>query len=555
MRWLSGRKRAAPKATKTGGPGGPPEGNGPAETQPAQKADLHRPIYPRQLSPGNMLTISEENGILRAVAFRGWRVLAWGTAIPEPAGNQDQASAPAEVAQADRLRALLRALAVRPDGVVADLPFLAPLLRRLALPKVDRHYVAQVAHSELMQTLPFAAEGVDVAWRARPKGTGYEVFATAVPKAAVDQRFQMLKGAKLRPLGVYSKAQALALASGVTEGIVVHLSPSQATAVLLLERVPRIVHQVRLVEGDQPAEQARTVAKAVEVVAEQYQILEPVSEGTALPVVLTGQLAAEAPLAEALGQILHREVLPFAPPLTHPEQFSPAEYAINLGLALSHRMGTRARRRAPATEVPPVNLLSERHLPRPVPTRLLATLIILLFLSVGAGLATDRLDATTSRAAQLSARLETVSAQERQHRLTLNQVKGLQEKTRAVEQLVQGLEANLTGLKGDMEALLERLGMITSQALPPGARLSNVSLRGDGFALSGTASSYEEVLQFTANLRASKLFYQVKIAQAGGTMALSPGSEGGEGEVGRIVFQVKASLPPAPQPEPTPGPK
>ena len=299
-----------------------------------------------QMFSRRKITISLDKDVIRVVVFRGRKVLAWGTAQmgdsdtdEEQDQEQDIVSRESEPA-AERLSALLRHLGVQRGRVVADLPLHAPLMRHLQLPKMRRRFRDDVVKSEVMETIPFSEEQVDLAWEARSNGQGHDVFAIAVSKSEMASQIRVLEDAGLRPRAAYAKATALAHAANITDGIMVHVGPFHAAFVLVHQSVPRVVHEVEL--GDKystPEEQAEVIAKTIKEVAGFAQTLDSAEQSQYLPVVLTGQVAKDGPLAQELQQALQIEMLTIAPPFVYPEHFPPSEYAANIGLALADEAG------------------------------------------------------------------------------------------------------------------------------------------------------------------------------------------------------------------------
>ncbi|MEE9249012.1 MAG: pilus assembly protein PilM, partial [Dehalococcoidia bacterium] len=513
------------------------EPQSPPRSAAPQRAFLRRPRGPadhiRGILRRRKVTLSLENDVMRVVVIERGEVVAWGTAAQaeKPVAENNDADLEGE-GQADRLRNLLKHLGIFGGRVVTDLPLHAPLMRHLQLPKIGRRYLEEVVASEVLETIPFSAEEVDLTWQVRSNGTDQEVLAVAVQKEVMDDHVRLLSEAGIRPRAAYSKAVALAHVAGVTDGIVVHLESSQVALVLVHQGVPQVAYQVEFAENEtSPQEQAEAVSKAVEVVSGYYQNIDSGDASQRLPVVLTGQLSSEGPLAQALQQALQREVQPFTPPLVCPENFPPGEYAVNLGLALADQARTKARGKVSVHGMPSVNLLPERYLPRPLPIMAVAVFVALLLLGTVAFNITPQVDSVSNEAVVLSASLTEVQRQQRQQRLLLASTRAIEEDTQAAQQLSQGLVSNLAGLDGDLEVLLEQLETLTSTALPPNVRLSTLKQIGEGYALTGTASTYEDTLQYTANLRTSDPFGAVWIKQAAGNA-----------DGGTISFQVTAGV-------------
>ncbi|MCH7625668.1 MAG: hypothetical protein IIC83_07065, partial [Chloroflexi bacterium] len=329
-------------------------------------------------------TLTVENGVARIVVFEGNEVVAWGLANPDSdlrrllgVGAQDEN-------YPSRLEGLLEEIQLRRARIVTDLPLYTPLLRSFQLPKFRSKYLDPVILSEVLETIPFDERDVDVAWQYRQNNSGNEVFATAVPKTVVDKHIEVLRGLNVQPSAAYSRGTALAYAVGVPNAIVVHLAPEHSAVVLVRERAPQIIQELGLPEEAAGVERRiEVITHAVEQVGSYYQPLNGRSEDPLPPVIITGEFSVESGLLAKLRVALSNEVISFvATDIVYPEHFPPQEYAVNIGLALGDRARTKLRNKIKGDRGPTINLLSDRHLPRPWPVWPAASFMTILMLVV-----------------------------------------------------------------------------------------------------------------------------------------------------------------------------
>ncbi|MCH7785916.1 MAG: hypothetical protein IIC22_00250 [Chloroflexi bacterium] len=492
------------------------------------------------------MTITVEDGVVRVVVFQGTKAIAWGTANPE----EDFSSPDLDMgALADgyafRLHALLKELKFGRIRLVTELPLYMPLLRQIQLPSMKRRYFDPIVLAELLDTTPFAEEEVDIKWQHRKNELGYEVFAATFPKRVVDSHIRTLKRGNIRPSATYSRAIALAFASGVPEVIVVHLTPSEAAIVLARDGRAEVVHKTSLTGWEEaPARLAKDIAKAIEQVVGQASTLDVKESDLAyIPVVLTGQLASETALTGALERIIQREILGFGPPLDYPEHFPPAEYAANIGLALADRSRGRTGEKLSKKNAPSVNLLSERHLPRPFPIRPIAAFVAILLFGVVAINVATQVETVILDASALNNRVENLERQARLHRLSIGRARALEQNVDVVEQFAASLESQLGEFEADTNSLLAKLEAITLESLPPNVRVTVLSMSGDEFGFSGKASSYDDVLQFTKNLREidPEIFSVVKILRLTSADGAELVDEDSEARKGSVSFEITAT--------------
>jgi Tfp pilus assembly protein PilN len=237
-------------------------------------------------------------------------------------------------------------------------------------------------------------------------------------------------------------------------------------------------------------------------------------------------------------------VLPPRPPLDYPQDFPLEEYATNVGLFLADRASRKGLRQDAGPTAHSLNLLPERHRPRQLPVLQTAIFITLLLLAIHPFNVSDLVDAKLREKQAISQDLQELKAQERNHDRLLashQENKNVLENTTGQS---QKLESRLDTLQEEMDTLLARLVTITSLALPPNVELSGVAPLGDGYSLSGSASSYAEALQYVNNLKTYPVFQDAKALRVEGSGGTNP-----EGGVGRISFQIRVSLPEEPTSE------
>jgi len=460
------------------------------------------------------VTLSVEEGAMRVVVFQGRQVVNWDhvTLENEPADPEQQA--PASPAATDRLRRALAELGAQRGRLVTDLPPYTPLMRHFQLPKSGGRYLENMVVSEVLDTIPFEVDEVDITWRSQRNRTGQEVIAVAVPKDKIDGRVRLAREAGLPPRAAYSRAAALAFAAGFPDSIVINVQRSETAVILVRDGSPRVLHQLETTSGAvDPQQQADALATAVQRVIGYYQPIYPETDSTPLPVVMTGQAAADDSLAEILSQSLGRAVLPFAPALNCPDDFPQSEYAANLGLFLADQTKGKPRSQSSAWMAPALNLLPERHLPQGLPVQAFLSFAIIVLLGAAIFPATSQIDAMAREADQLSIELERVQSEERKQRKGFSRERTRQILLQEDQGRALGMEARLAELKLEMNTLVDQLRAITEVTLPFSVELANVAPKEEGISLTGVADSYGDVFQYAENLRASPQFEDASVLQ------------------------------------------
>ena len=496
------------------------------------------------LFPANLLlrlrsatvTLSMEDDAIRVVVFRGRRVVAWDFANlkPESTGSEEQTGTSDN--GAGRLRELLTGLNIHRGRIVTDLPLFTPLLRHFQLPQANANFVNAMVESEVLDTIPFSADEVDITSHQQRVGGSVEVVAVAVPRRAIDGQVRLVRAAGLTPKAAYSQASALALAAGVPDAIVIHLQPSETAVVLVRGGSPRVVHQLELPKATGTAqEQADALALAVEQVGGYYQSLDPEVDSAAFPVVMTGLAMENGSFIQVLAQTLGRTVLDLAPPLRVPDGFPSAAFAANLGLLLAHKAKGNPWGKGSMRKGATPNLLPERHLPQGLlPVQGLAVIVILVLLASPLQYATRQIDSLVQDTDNLTEEVKELRTAVQARRTDVGLENDAKKELEMVTNQIESLESQVTDLDDDMTQLLARLDAITTSARPENVRLSSLSPGMSGFVLVGNTDSHNDVLEYAANLRSSEHFSDATIIEVTGS---SQGSTGGN-----LTFRILATI-------------
>ncbi len=485
-------------------------------------------LFNRQL-----ITLDVKDGELRFVVFRRGRVVRWGMVTLDGGGDDQEATAL-------QLKALVHELGLVGHWVVS-LPLRAALVRRLALPKIERRYLGQVVASEVAERIPFPVEQVDLAWAMEQGQKGQQVVAVVVPKEVMDRTVVSLKAAGLTLAAMYPRAMALAYAAGSPKaGVVVDLGVSSVGVVLVENGVPQMVHEVELSGGREG--EAAAISHGVEQVLTQYQEPED-GENKSLPVLVTGSRGAKGMTREEVEGRLGRKAAVHNPAVGLPGHFVPAEYAVNLGLFFAYEARQSPLRRASQGTVVSANVLPKRHRAQPLPLLPAGVFLsIALFAYAAMGLRGDLGD-VVSRRDVLASRLVSLEGQERLHRLDRIKTEADKKRAAVTNDLADKIEARMDQMRQEINAAMIDLNMISSEAAAVGLQITGTGLSGDGYSVSGNASSRDVIIAYAGRLRRSGTFQDVAITsiQTGTSASPGPDGTGVEPGMGGVSFQLKAS--------------
>ena len=232
-----------------------------------------------------------------------------------------------------------------------------------------------------------------------------------------------------------------------------------------------------------------------------------------------------------LPRVLGRPVLPFTPMVDCPDNFPQDAYATNLGLLLADQARTKRWGDSDGAIGPALDVLPQRYRPRPLPLVPIGVFTA-LFLLVGlAVVTTGTVNDKVSDADQLALKRDQAKIEGKtQLEIQLTRL-GQQRELEEDRELARGMGSGLAQLRLIIDTTVNGLAAIIESTPRFGVELSGVAPNEEGFALAGTAGSYNEVFAYAEHLRASDLFEKASIGQLTGS---------GEG---KVSFSLIASVP------------
>ena len=489
---------------------------------------------------GVKLVVDIDDGVAKVLVVAGRQVRSWGTVSLDEGAMQGVPGGAAAPANADDLRKLLRALAPFGARTITSLPLYATLFRRFNLPKMSRRYLDAVIASEMVESMPFTADQVDIVWQLRGRQGDAEVLTAAVPKEAMDHRVLLLKGIGSRPSAVYPRAMALAFCAPAANVIIVELGRYTTSLVRVTHGFPQTMHSLDLSSlGADVEAKAQAIGQAIEQIACCSGTESESMGDRSIPVLFVGTLAKNKPLADTLTRMVGRPVLSIRTALSCPEHFPSHEYAANLGLVLADRGKLKPGKRLAIHRRPSVNVLPERHVPRPIPVRPAATFGLLFALTYLAFSMSRVVEMEVGEADALRSEAASVGLEVRSRLVSKGIVEGTSKKIEAAKNVQGTLESHLARLDVEMKAQQRRLELITREVLPVGVRLATVAQQGTTFTLSGSADSADLVIQYAARIRSADAFASVKVVQL--DTSVSNAVARPEGSLPVVTFQIKAA--------------
>jgi Tfp pilus assembly protein PilN len=246
---------------------------------------------------------------------------------------------------------------------------------------------------------------------------------------------------------------------------------------------------------------------------------------------LVGDVGRNAEVVKHLADFLGTELVPFRSSFSYPEHFPVEEYAANLGLALADRTAALAHRRLPASVLPSLNLMPERHMPRPLPLLQVAIFVpMLLFAYVTLNIS-ERIEEVQAEETAFASQARVLELEARKQRLAFAAVAAERQDATEAASLAANLDAFIAKREAVFQTYASQVAAMLDQASVVGVIVSNFASQQDGFLIVGTAAHFVDVSTYAELLSQSNAFEAVKI-----TNVERPDA------AGSVTFQVQVSI-------------
>ncbi len=461
------------------------------------------------------LNISNSN--IQVLSLKGKQVKKWGS-FPLAEGLVRDGLVLQPQAVAEAIEALFKTNKISRENVVVSLAGMSFTYRFLSLPRLKPALVEEALLRAAKREISLPLDELYLSWHPIPgKGEEQEYFVLGVPRNLVDTILQTLSLAGIEPSMMELRPLALARTAGRSDAIVVNMQPDCFDIVFIAGGIPRVIHTISpRGEGATLEDNIRRLADELSKTAAFYQSSHPDTRmGADTPLVLTGELSAEAPTRKLLQDEVEYAVETLVPPVEFPSELPVEAFTTSIGLALKK---TPPKPGGKGEEVRfhdiNINILTARY--RKKKTKpLRAGYILLGILLAAAVIALYPLYQARSRLAEDNAALHTaLNGIERQINLSVL----IAEQTTVTEDYLAELTEEMEDLDAANRSILDNRGKYSgnlqalNEALPAGVLFTSVEIDDNSITARGETDSVFTVVKYAQALEATGTFLEVRIA-------------------------------------------
>jgi Tfp pilus assembly PilM family ATPase/Tfp pilus assembly protein PilN len=488
------------------------------------------------------LEISNSN--IKILSLKGRQVIKWGSAALKGGLVRDGLiMEPQSVAEA--VNELFKATGIRKENVAVSLAGLSFTYRFLNLPRMKQALLEEAVMRAARKEMSLPPEELYLSWRSIPgKAEEQSFFVLGVPRNPVDAAVKALNIAGIEPYAMELQPLALARAANRRDAIAVSIDSECFNIVFIADGIPRVIHTLSpRGEGATLEDNIRRLADELSKTAAFYQSSHPETRFTAeTPLLLAGDMAAEAPAAALLQAETEYPVEPLAPPVEFPPGIPSATYASTSGLALNYLSRKSAGRTKEGFYDININILSGKYRKSRAKTVSAFQVWLGIFLAAAVVLLFP-LHIEISKFKNETIRLEN---ELRQVNLSLNMANLIAAENAVAEADIQTTVNATLNLRAANQAITGSRGSYTgglkavTDILPEKLLLTSIEIDADRITLSGEAENVFTVIDYALALEAEP-FREVRISRLDEAVLKAGGgneTESSSNTTSNIIFEI-----------------
>ena len=245
-----------------------------------------------------------------------------------------------ETRVAESVKQLFKLQEVADTNVVVGISGLNSVFRVISIPEVPQNLLSEAVSNEAGRILPMPLSQVYISYQQLPSPKGeLRLFLAAYPRNSTDVLLSVIHKAGLKPQMMDLAPLALARCINTNRAIIVNAWLTFVDIIVLSERIPVVIRSLSLpVEETSLEEKLQAVAEEINRTITFYNSTyqdKPLDKTTGIFV--SGNISSEPEKLQYLEKLGY-PVSALKPPVVYKDVFDPAQYMVNIGLALKKQL-------------------------------------------------------------------------------------------------------------------------------------------------------------------------------------------------------------------------
>jgi len=461
--------------------------------------------------PRNITSLYIDDTSIKLMVTRGKRVSKLGD-VPLDSDLMNNDAEDKQTELVTKIQHLIKTNKINTKRVIVGISGLQCISRPVVLPQLPKTMLDEAFLREARRVFPVPPEQLHISWQIISESEGnMKAFMVAVPKHIADPLLSALNQVGLKPYLMDVKPLALTRLVKEPNAIIIDVQVTEFDLVIMSDGIPQPIRTISL-----PQETTSLADKMLIVKDELKRTIQffnsnnhdsPITSDTT--VYVSGELADEPDVYEALSQETGYRVLPLVSPLKCLKQLDTSHYLANVGMALKELP------KESGAVLPNINTLPVSYLPQQmninrvmaIPVAVVAIgLVILLAMTIQNASASISMSRTELDSTELI--IEKKQAQKKE---LINSIESTKNEISSIENRRDGFIAayDSIGKSGDQidNDLLATVDNIVDDLV-----LQSIGHSGVGIYLQGWAASEQEVLEYVRKLQDTGRFKEITIA-------------------------------------------
>jgi type IV pilus assembly protein PilM len=449
---------------------------------------------------------------INLLVMKGGQVEKWASLPLEP-GLVTQGLIVDEAQVAEKVKQIFKETGAQTKRVIIALSGHDSLYRIISLPELPDAVLPEAIRREAKRTIPTPLEEVYFSYQRLATVTKGEsrIFLVTYPRNLVDALVRTLRKAGVKPYIMDLAPLALCRIPDEPRAIIVNARLDHLDVMVVADRLPQVIRRLSL-----PGE-AESLEERLPLIAEEFNRtiafynsghMEQPLDST-VPVFVAGDLAEKPDAWQSVVSQAGYSVAALPSPVEFPEGFNANEFMVNIGLALKE---LRVEKEGASFSLVNFNALPEAYVP---PHFSIARVLVPVGTAIGIGLIVLAVILILTTRADINTLSSEVAVREASVAQLQVDIAALKKQVASVGATADELSSRLTATERGAATFYGDLDQIVKLAAGQ-VNLSNINDGGSLVAVSGTASSEDNVFSYARDLRSGGRFSQVWISSIAG---------------------------------------
>jgi type IV pilus assembly protein PilM len=459
----------------------------------------------------NTTTLYIDNTNMRLMITRGKRIIKLAD-MPLDISLSEIDTPEKETQLVEKIKYLFHSNKIGARKIILGLSGLHCLTRPITLPELPKAMLEEAVTREARRVLPVPVEQLYISWQTISISEGkIQAFMVGIPRQIADAVIKIVSQAGFKPYIMDIKPLALARLSREPSAIILDVQPAEFDIVVLRNWIPQPVRTVPF-PRETPSLKDRLIIVRDELqrTVQFFNSNSPENKiQTGDTLFVSGEIAEEEELYEALGKELGFKATPLTSPLKCLKQLDSSHHLVNVGLTLKELV------KESSPLLPNFNTLPVPYQPKQISTnRLMAVpaaavaVVLLVLLGVTIRGASANIDTIKTDLDTNKALYDKKQAQKKE--LT-NSIAALESQIASLDAAKKNYTAALNTLtwtgKKMNDDLTTTIGNVVADL-----DFATLSIAQGKINMTGKASSEQEVFQYVRKLTNTGRFEEITIA-------------------------------------------